>query len=166
MAIYMWREEAPTFTPLCFTAEQANSTVALNKNWNPTSVNLETSTDWTTWTDYTIWNSITLANVGDKVYMRNKSETDTWFSGSPSDYYQFSMTGKIWASGDITSLMNKNGTTKISGDFQCLFKNCTSLTTSPELPATTLSYYCYENMFEQTWTPYFQGCPTSVVQAG
>jgi hypothetical protein len=29
-----------------------------------------------------------------------------------------------------------------------MFKDCTSLTTAPNLPATTLEYYCYNNMFE------------------
>jgi hypothetical protein len=29
-----------------------------------------------------------------------------------------------------------------------MFRNCTSLTTAPELPATTLANKCYENMFE------------------
>ena len=28
-----------------------------------------------------------------------------------------------------------------------MFKDCTSLTTAPELPATTLVKYCYSNMF-------------------
>lgn len=133
---------------LCFTADTAGSTVALDKIWSPTAVNLEISTDGNTWTDYTIWDTITLANVWDKVYMRNKSETDTWFSRTSNSYYQFSMTWNIWASGDITSLLNKNGTTTVSRYyFFRLFEWCTSLTTAPELPATTLSSYCYSSMF-------------------
>jgi hypothetical protein len=28
-----------------------------------------------------------------------------------------------------------------------MFRGCTSLTTTPELPATTLANYCYYNMF-------------------
>ena len=28
-----------------------------------------------------------------------------------------------------------------------MFSGCTSLTTAPELPATTLTYYCYQQMF-------------------
>ena len=28
-----------------------------------------------------------------------------------------------------------------------MFESCTSLTTAPELPATTLADYCYQNMF-------------------
>jgi hypothetical protein len=33
------------------------------------------------------------------------------------------------------------------GCYQHMFRNCTSLTTAPELPATTLANYCYQNMF-------------------
>jgi hypothetical protein len=29
-----------------------------------------------------------------------------------------------------------------------MFKGCTALTTAPELPATTLTNFCYESMFE------------------
>ena len=64
--------------PLCFTAEQANSTVHLDKNGSPNAISLETSTDGSTWTAYE-WsgntgNTLTLANVGDKVYFRAKTE--------------------------------------------------------------------------------------------
>ncbi len=46
----------PTKLPwLCFTAEEAGSTVRLRKAGSPTSVNIETSTDWSTWTDYRCW---------------------------------------------------------------------------------------------------------------
>ena len=30
-----------------------------------------------------------------------------------------------------------------------MFRDCTSLTTAPELPATTLAPYCYANMFDK-----------------
>ena len=38
----------------------------------------------------------------------------------------------------------------ISGKTNCysrMFSNCSSLTTAPALPATTLADYCYESMF-------------------
>lgn len=69
---------APVGDWLCFTAEQANSTVHLDKNGSPNAISLETSTDGSTWTDYSWTDStgdtLTLANVGDKVYMRAKTE--------------------------------------------------------------------------------------------
>ena len=147
MAIYMWR--TPDY--LCFTAEQASSTITLNKSWSPTAVNLETSTDWDTWTDYTFGTTITLNAVGNKVYFRNKSETPTWFSTSSSVYYGFSMTWKIAASWDVNYLLCKNSTTTLVSDycFFRLFYQCASLTTAPKLPATTLTSQCYSSMFRQ-----------------
>lgn len=136
---------------LCFTAVEANSTVKLTKTGTPTVVSLETSTDKSIWTDYTIDTEITLTNIGDTVYFRNKSETTTGYSDDMSNYYQFVMTGEIAASGDVTTLINKNGTIDLTlaGDycFYGLFEDCSSLTFSPSLPATTLTNYCYYNMF-------------------
>lgn len=146
MAIYMMREYVPP--ELCFTAEQANSTVQLYKYWNPVAVTLETSTDWQTWDTYTIWDTITLSNIWDKVYWRNTSETDTWFTDMNNRYYRFVMTWSIAWSWDVTYLLNKNGTDTVSNYcFYGLFQNCTSLTSAPSLPATTLWAYCYTSMF-------------------
>ena len=39
-------------------------------------------------------------------------------------------------------------TTLAMGCYCGMFKDCTRLTTAPELPATTLTDYCYSNMFE------------------
>ena len=90
---------------LCFTAEQDGSTLRLDKVGTPAEIYLETSNDeGVTWTDYS-WtdktgDTLTLANIGDKVYMRAKTENQTIGSAN-SDYYKFKMTGKIAASGNI-----------------------------------------------------------------
>lgn len=73
-----WTKKEPAATPLCFTAEEANSTVRLDKNGSPAAISLETSTDGSTWTDYS-WtgstgDTVTLTSVGDKVYFRAKTE--------------------------------------------------------------------------------------------
>ena len=134
---------------LCFTANTANSTVQLTKQGSPTSVTLETSTDWKTWTAYSIWSTITLTSEWDKIYFRNTSETDTEFGWSSSNYYQFAMSWSIAASGDIGYLLNKNSTLEASSFcFYRLFMNCTSLTATPTLPATTVNQYSYNNMFK------------------
>lgn len=50
----------------------------LDKSGSPGTIYLETSTDGSNWTDYSWTNksgdALTLANVGDKVYMRAKTE--------------------------------------------------------------------------------------------
>ena len=138
--------------PLCFTAEEAGSTVGLDKNGSSTAISLETSTDGKTWTDYT-WSdntgpTLTLKNVGDKVYMRAKNENQT-IGSSYSNYYQFKMTGKISASGNIQTLLKADGS-RTDAPAYCysgMFQNCRSLTTAPELPATTLASSCYNSMF-------------------
>ena len=60
------------------------------------------------------------------------------------------MSGKIAASGNIMSLLDTTcQSTPISNTY-CyyrMFYNCTSLTTAPALPATTLADYCYDSMF-------------------
>ena len=142
---------------LCFTANDANSTVRLAKNGSPTSVTLETSTDGNTRTTYTIWDTITLSNIGDKVYFRNTSETATRFSTGPSSYYRFYLSGSLNASWDITFLINKNGTDTISWSYafyRLFYRSSTedasirnALKTTPKLPATTITAHCYQQMF-------------------
>lgn len=133
---------------LCFTANTANSTIKLNKNGSPTAITLETSTDGINWSTYTFGSTITLANVWDKVYWRNTSETTTWFSKSTSHYYQFVTTWSIAASWDINYLLNKNSATTLVSNYcyNNLFYWC-NLTTAPKLTATTLTIYCYYQMF-------------------
>ena len=151
----MWSSEVsvtpttPPFTWLCFTAKQANSRIRIEKNGNPTPVNIETSTDGSTWSDYTFDTTINLVNVWDKIYFRNKSTTTTGLSTSSSHYYKFAMWWWINGSWDINSLLNKNWTTTLPNNY-CyykLFENCVPLATPPQLSATTLTDYCYDYMF-------------------
>lgn len=148
-------EPAPVGDWLCFTAEQANSQVWLYKNGSPADIYLETSTDGNAWTDYS-WSGssgdvVTLANVGDKVYFRAKSENQT-IGSSNSNYYKFLMNGQIAASGNIQTLLKADGSVMdLSGKNYCFFRlffECTSLTRPPALPATTLASYCYAQLFE------------------
>ena len=143
--------ETPAYSCLCFTAEEANSTVSMNINGSLTPVPvLETSTDGNTWTAFTPGTTtITLANVGDKVYFRSKTKVSQ-FSTSSSNYAKFVMTGKIAASGSVMSLIDPDcQATEIPCEycFTYLFGSCTSLTAAPELPATTLAKDCYDWMF-------------------
>ena len=163
--------------PLCFTAKQANSTVKLNGDWSGSDssdpyssdpyggggsstyrVNLEYKLEGTTtqdWTRYT-GQTITLANVNDKMYMRAMTGGNTTISSN--DYYQFKMSGKIAASGNIQTLLDQTGNRMDVPEYcyATMFNGCTSLTKAPDLPATTLANSCYYYMFN--------GC-TSLTQA-
>ena len=145
-----------TFNPeLCFTAKEAGSTVELKRNGATEPVKIQYSTDYANWTtvdfnEATTTGTITLANVGDRVYFRKADEGVA--SGFSNNQYQYSfaMTGKIAASGNVMSLIdNTCEATTIPGTycFAKLFEGCTSLTSAPRLPATTLKGDCYWCMF-------------------
>lgn len=129
-------------------------TVTLKRNGSPTVVDLEYSLDdrqtWTDWQEVGNVRTLTMT-AGQKVWLRNKSETQTGFSTITSDYYQFAFTNTVEAHGNINSLLCKNAesvTSLSSFCFRSLFYNCTSLITSPNLPATGLADNCYRAMFE------------------
>ena len=140
---------------LCFTAQEANSTITLNQrgtvDWTGSY-----STDNKNWSTYTLETKLTLANIGDKVYFKG-----TWSEETYGFYLYYTMTGKIAASGNINSLHYESDfatRTKLdyTSEYCNLFNCCTSLTQAPELPAITLIERCYESMFG--------GC-TSLTQA-
>ena len=144
-----WRVEdvKDTYDGLTFTAIE-NSTISLSNSGGnePNILYSRDLIEWTQW-DYT---SIELAKDS-KIYLKGNNSTS--FSKSTSQYSKFVMTGKIAASGNIMSLLygdNFEGQVSLSGKDYCfynLFNNCSSLTTSPELPATTLAVSCYSYMF-------------------
>ena len=134
---------------LCFTAEEAGSTVAMAVNGTPTKGQaFEYSTDGTNWSVFTPGTTtITLANAEDKVYFRGDNTT---VSESSSIYYKFVMSGKIAASGNIMSLLDttcKSTTISNKYCYYSMFRGCTSLTMAPALPATKLASSCYAGMF-------------------
>ena len=132
--------------PLTLTALTAGSKVTLNKVGSPSAVSLEYSTGGA-WATYTIGTEITLTSAGDYIKFRGNNST---FSTTINDYYQFSMVGTIAASNNIMSLVDstcKLLTIPCDFCFRSLFRSCTSLTTAPALPATTLATSCYQAMF-------------------
>ena len=154
----------PQLTELCFTAEEANSSVKLQKQGS-TAIEgfngLEYKLNDGNWTSYNIGSTIELTNVGDKVYMRAVAAGNSRMGTDYSNYHQFFMTGKIAASGNINTLLNPdpNADVSLEGKDSCyfyMFNSCSSLTQAPELPAMTLADWCYSGMFT--------GC-TSLTQA-
>ena len=143
------RPEPEPYDELLFTAQEANSSVTLNKVGSGTGLQLEYRTNTNVeWQNYTLGTTITLANIDDWVEMRNLGLQT--LNNTSSDYHQFAMTGKIAASGKIQYLLDKTGELLSVSDscYSYLFLGCTSLTTAPELPATTLANSCYYGMFE------------------
>ena len=134
--------------PLTFRATQDGSTVKLSKANSP-SGDFQTSRDGgNTWTDYTIGTAITL-NTSDEVSFRAKSDRTS--EQDEGNYFYFEMTGKIEAWHNVMSMYRTSAfatyDTAMSYAFTDLFRDCTSLTKAPVLPATTLSRGCYQSMF-------------------
>ena len=143
--------ETPDKNYLCFTANEAGSTVALVKSGNSTALNIAYSIDGMTWSDYTFGTVITLNDAGDKVYFRKADEGVASGFSTFTAYYYFSMTGSIAASGNVMSLIDQSCEAleiPCSYCFCRLFEDCTALTSAPELPATTLAERCYGSMFK------------------
>ena len=139
--------EPEPYDGLLFTAQQANSSVSLGKVGTPSvTLQLEYRTNTNVeWQNYTLGTTINLANIDDWVEMRNQG-----LQADINGGHKFVMTGKIAASGNIQYLLDKTGELlSVSGYcYFRMFSGCTSLTTAPALPATTLANYCYGNMFQ------------------
>ena len=133
-------EAEETKTPLTFTAVEANSTVSFK--WY-TGDNVQYRTNGATnWIDYTMGETIKLVNIGDTVSFKGNDVVTTSMK-------HFSITGKVAASGDVTSLTNGVGGDVRLSDFcyDSMFRLCSGLTEAPKLPSTTLAEACYQNMF-------------------
>ena len=139
-------------------------TLAVNdatKHWDGT---LEYSTDtsnWSTWDGTTTLSSAT-SGSDNVLYLRGIG--NTVITGDNNKHkYKWVLTGSdIACAGNIENLLDyetvKSGGHPTMADYcyQYMFRDCTSLTRAPALPATTLKNYCYQYMF--------QGC-TSLTQA-
>ena len=169
---------------LCFTAKYDNQTIQLIKVGSPDSINLQTSTDGKSWTPYNVEDIITVPNAGGKVYFKAVGSNHR-MATSPDDYHKFITTSEFEdsgfeASGNVNSLLEEDeqiartmslenrqfcyaylfsgstlttapelpATTLAYGCYAMMFQNCLSLTQAPELPATTLADFCYYYMFE------------------
>ena len=133
---------------LTFTAEEDSSTFGImNEKNNP---DVQYSLDGgETWTALAAGDTITLVHKGDKALLRG--DNPEGFSRSRTQYSTFEMTGKVSASGSVMSLIDGTGLSTEIPNGYCFcrsFRNCTSLTQAPELPATTLAYGCYASMFD------------------
>ena len=136
----------PASGPLCFTAEQDGSSVSLigydNDMFEQIDIfaSLQCSTDNNTWQE---WDGHVInLNAGQKVYIKALNPNP---NGMAKDYgmkyHNFIFEGKIAASGNIQYLLEDTGsrTDVPAYAYYGMFRDCTSLTSAPELPATTLA---------------------------
>ena len=142
--------------PLTFEAKVANATVTFTKGTyvaNQIEYSIDGGSSWTTYSA-----PITLTNVGDKVYFRGDNAAYGTSNSSESSKFSF---GSCYIYGNIMSLINNTGyatETELTADytFANLFYLSNNLYSHPIkkllLPATTLTNYCYSNMFSYCYT--------------
>lgn len=151
---------SPDPNHLSFTSKQNGSTIGITSTLtSDTPPDFEYSYDTVTWMPWTytttsslsyyihFFSTITL-NYNERIYVRSHASTLNDNDGTNIDVCSyFFMSGKISAAGNIQSLINYSDSAPDWCYFN-LFRYCTSLTTAPKLPATTLGAYCYYSMFE------------------
>ena len=142
-------------SPKNFTLKVDNKT----KNWDGTLEYFDYDRTWTTWDGTTILSAYN--NDGEYVlYLRGTGNTVITGKGINKNWIitgtDVKCIGNIENLLDYATVASGNHPTMADYCYTQMFKNCSSLTQAPDLPATTLASHCYEGMF--------QGC-TSLTQA-
>jgi hypothetical protein len=148
------KEEEPSY-PTNVVVFKSDSPRTITPNFTQSGVTLQYSIDnGSTWNN--ISSGVTTASskviwfrgraTGTKSLYTSRTSSNAWvFSGDASN--------KLRVYGDLRYLLCNNlGDNTITFNiasycYSFMFRNCTSLTTAPSLPATTLADYCYASMF-------------------
>jgi len=138
---------------LTFSAASAQ-TFKMEKNGNYTlHGSMQYSVGGGAWTQLSLDAGIPFGGDGNDLRLRGKSSTGT-ANENRAAYCKITFTDPnvmVACTGDIRTLVDwEKYATADTKDarFIYLFFGCTVLTAAPELPATTLATYCYNNMFE------------------
>ena len=136
---------------LTFTADQPQTFKVSTKNSYTLDESIQYSLNSGVWTKLDVGTEITFGGDNGALRLRGKSSGGT---ASADNKYAFISFGdskvKVTCSGDIRTLVDYDNYVTVStanARFCYLFKECASLTTAPELPATTLAPYCYYCLF-------------------
>lgn len=135
---------------LCFTAQEDGSTIklTLTDQYGTLPVpTLEYTQDSVHWLAFPLDSTFTLAKDS-SVWIRGNNTS--FNADKTASYVHFIMSGKIAASGNVMSLLDKtcqSVTIPSPNCFAGLFSGCGALTSAPELPAMKLNVKCYDGMF-------------------
>ena len=136
---------------LTFTADQPQTFKVSTKNSYTLDESIQYSLNGGVWTKLDVGTEITFGGDNGALRLRGKSSGGT---ASADNKYAFISFGdskvKVTCSGDIRTLVDYDNYVTVStanARFCYLFRDCASLTTTPELPATTLADRCYDYMF-------------------
>ena len=136
---------------LTFSAD-AEQTLTLTQIGSPTAVDYQYSVNGAGWNKVTAGEAIAFGGEAGNLRFRAKSPIGT--ATDSENYYQISFgieETSVECTGDIRTLVDWENYAKANtatARFCHLFQNCSSLTTAPELPATTLASDCYYGMFQ------------------
>ena len=126
---------------ILFAGETSDFTLkATYKEWDGT---VEYSTDKNTWST---WDGSEISSANKKLYLRGKNNTKFYTSYGA----RFVLSANAGCYGNINTLLDYENPPIAVGKFcyKSMFYGCTSLTTAPALPATTLEFECYNSMFQ------------------
>ena len=136
---------------LTFTADQPQTFKVSTKNSYTLDESIQYSLNGGVWTKLDVGTEITFGGDNGALRLRGKSSGGTASSNSKYAFISFGDSKvKVTCSGDIRTLVDYDNYVTVStanARFCYLFRDCASLTTAPELPATTLDSYCYYGMF-------------------
>jgi len=136
---------------LTFSAD-AEQTLTLTQIGSPTAVDYQYSVNGAGWNKVTAGEAIAFGGEAGNLRFRAKSPIGT--ATDSENYYQISFgfeETSVECTGDIRTLVDWENYAKANtatARFCHLFQYCYSLTTAPELPATTLANSCYYYMFQ------------------
>ena len=135
---------------LTFTADQPQ-TFKVSTYQYTLDESIQYSLNGGVWTKLDVGTKITFGGDNGALRLRGKSSGGT---ASADNKYAFISFGdskvKVTCSGDIRTLVDYDNYVTVStanARFCYLFRDCASLTTAPELPATTLAPFCYYGLF-------------------
>ena len=136
---------------LTFTADQPQTFKVSTYQSYTLDESIQYSLNGGVWTKLDVGTKITFGGDNGALRLRGKSSGGTASSGSQYAFISFGDSKvKVTCSGDIRTLVDYDNYVTVStanARFCYLFRDCASLTTAPELPATTLADYCYKSMF-------------------
>ena len=136
---------------LTFTADQSQTFKVSTYQSYTLDESIQYSLNGGVWTKLDVGTEITFGGDNGALRLRGKSS-----GGTASSKYKYAFISfgdskvKVTCSGDIRTLIDYDNYVTVStadARFCYLFKECASLTTAPELPATTLATDCYSYMF-------------------
>jgi hypothetical protein len=148
------KEEEPSY-PTNVVVFKSDSPRTITPKFTQSGVTLQYSID-----NGSTWNNISSGETtasSDEIWFRGRATGTkrlyTFYSNSNAWVFSGDASNKLHVYGDLRYLLCDNlGDNTITFNiasycYSHMFRNCTSLTTAPSLPATTLASYCYYYMF-------------------